>query len=347
MVMRALRLYSGDGHTNLHKIQGYIMYVVCIILVPALIITNLILQQHLDIWQINNNVIYAAETISWITKLLPFLRNGDQIKMCIHYFEDSLFTAFKEDEQKRIIQECTRICKRNSFAFLVGCMIAFGCFVTAPLFWKDYRFPFDLWLPFNATARPEIYFSVYVFLIIKIFYVTLSGASIDPLIAGLAYHATAQLRILKYNLKHISRNVDDGIWTKNNSAAVNEKIKKCEIRYNQIKECVDHHNAILTFAKIYEECFSLSVFSQFAGSAVAICFSCLQLSMNNSLINGIYAASWYDYDMKSKKALITLMERSKTPMIITAGKILPLTLETFTMMLKRTYSLIAVLKNYQ
>jgi hypothetical protein len=75
---------------------------------------------------------------------------------------------------------------------------------------------------------------------------------------------------------------------------------------------------------------------------------------------------WYNYDLKSQKALITLMERSKTPMLITAGKILPLSLETFTMVitverlsysffyekknfqvLRRTYSLVAVLKNYQ
>ena len=38
---------------------------------------------------------------------------------------------------------------------------------------------------------------------------------------------------------------------------------------------------------------------------------------------------WYDYDMKSKKALIVLMERSKDPMIVTAGKILELSLVTF------------------
>jgi hypothetical protein len=42
---------------------------------------------------------------------------------------------------------------------------------------------------------------------------------------------------------------------------------------------------------------------------------------------------WYNYDLKSQKALITLMERSKTPMLITAGKILPLSLETFTMVI--------------
>jgi hypothetical protein len=40
-------------------------------------------------------------------------------------------------------------------------------------------------------------------------------------------------------------------------------------------------------------------------------------------------SNWYNFDEKSKKALIILMERSKNPILVTAGKILDLSLETF------------------
>ena len=40
--------------------------------------------------------------------------------------------------------------------------------------------------------------------------------------------------------------------------------------------------------------------------------------------------TWYEYDLKSKKALIILMERSKRPIIVTAGIILESSLVTFT-----------------
>jgi hypothetical protein len=39
---------------------------------------------------------------------------------------------------------------------------------------------------------------------------------------------------------------------------------------------------------------------------------------------------WYEYDLKSRNALILLMERSKRPITVTAGKILDLSLVTFT-----------------
>jgi hypothetical protein len=43
--------------------------------------------------------------------------------------------------------------------------------------------------------------------------------------------------------------------------------------------------------------------------------------------------NWYLYDLKSRKALLVLMERTKRPVIITAGKILDLSLVTFTTVL--------------
>lgn len=42
-------------------------------------------------------------------------------------------------------------------------------------------------------------------------------------------------------------------------------------------------------------------------------------------------SQWYEYDIKSRKALIILMERAKRPLTITAGKLLNLSLETFMM----------------
>ncbi|RZC41685.1 7tm 6 domain containing protein, partial [Asbolus verrucosus] len=66
---------------------------------------------------------------------------------------------------------------------------------------------------------------------------------------------------------------------------------------------------------------------------------------SNTLTTSIYMGNWYEYDTKSKKVLLILMERSKVPMKVTAGKLLDLSLETFTTVLKRSYSLLAVLKN--
>lgn len=56
--------------------------------------------------------------------------------------------------------------------------------------------------------------------------------------------------------------------------------------------------------------------------------------------------NWYNFDQKSKKALILIMERLKKPFKLTAESVLDLSLETFKMILSKAYSLLAVLINY-
>ncbi|XP_063912015.1 odorant receptor 33a-like [Zophobas morio] len=68
---------------------------------------------------------------------------------------------------------------------------------------------------------------------------------------------------------------------------------------------------------------------------------------NDSLAAAVYMTEWYKYDVKNQKALLTVMERSKRPVVVTVGKFVDLSLITFTTILRRSYSLLAVLKNYQ
>jgi hypothetical protein len=42
-------------------------------------------------------------------------------------------------------------------------------------------------------------------------------------------------------------------------------------------------------------------------------------------------SKWYDYNGQSRRALLILMERTKRSMHVSAGKVLDLSLETFTM----------------
>jgi hypothetical protein len=52
---------------------------------------------------------------------------------------------------------------------------------------------------------------------------------------------------------------------------------------------------------------------------------------SNGLTTAVYMSRWYEYDIKSRKALIILMERSKKPIVITVGKVVELSLATFTL----------------
>ncbi|RZB39973.1 7tm 6 domain containing protein [Asbolus verrucosus] len=347
-VMRILRLYPPEKSRGFYKVQAYIVYFLCIVLLPVLIILYILsLDEDLDLLKLNYTAIFLVETISFITKLLPFIISSHQIKKCINYFGCPYFRRMRyKDNQKKIIAECTRICRRNSLVWVIGVGVGTICYNVQPLLWEGYKLPIDLWLPYDVTAGPEIYYLTYILSSIIVSYNAFSGSIIDPLIGGLACQAAGQMEILRNNLQYLSEHVDDEISVFSDGKNTTS-YSKSDIIYDEIQKCVHHHNAILNFVQEYEKSFSLVVFSQFAGSGIAIGLCCLSFSLNNHLADSIYMSRWYEYDSKSKKALFLLMERSKRPMILTAGKIIALTLETFTQTLKKSYSLLAVLKSYQ
>ncbi|KYB29103.1 Odorant receptor 33a-like protein [Tribolium castaneum] len=280
------------------------MYVFFIILVPTLTIYNYIIQENFDILQFNYTATFLAETVSWIAKLLPFITNANRMKKCITYFGTRYFEEMLQRyTSAKIMKECISVCRRNSTVFLYGVICGMTSFITKPLFWKGYQLPLDMWLPFDATSGPGIYYTTYSFLAIAISYCAFAGTLIDPLIGGLACHATGQLKVLKLS-----------------------KIKTFGYYFIQL---VFYFGVIL--AQIYFYCFY--------GSTL--------FEESSSIINAVYSSKWYDFDVPCRKALLILMERAQTPITVAAGKIMDLSLVTFATILRRSYSLVAVLNNYQ
>ncbi|XP_050498807.1 odorant receptor 2a-like [Diabrotica virgifera virgifera] len=68
---------------------------------------------------------------------------------------------------------------------------------------------------------------------------------------------------------------------------------------------------------------------------------------SDALTNTIYNMNWYDFDEKSKRALLIIMSGMSRPIQMTAGKILVLNLETFKKIMKSTYSLLSIVKKFE
>ncbi|KAJ3658558.1 hypothetical protein Zmor_010291 [Zophobas morio] len=375
-VLSIFGLYITGNNSAFFKVRAYALYFFLLVMGTILILTNLILKNNISGMQMNLMVTYVVETMSIWFKVLPFIRNGERIKKCIDFFGQSDF-APRDTQEQEIIDECVAICRRNCTAYFCGIIITVILWNVPVYFGKEKTFPVQLWLPYDPISSSLIYYGTLFYATAVIMYDALLGTVTDPLIGGLAYHATAQLKILKYNLQTLDKHIEDGSDTNRNEF----KIINYKTAYKHLKHCINHHNNILSFVVEYEECFSGCVFWQMAGSLLSLCFCCIGLTLatvasvnaltylfsasiisfqilfychygtllyeeNNSLINAICMGPWYQYDVKIRKMLLIIMERSKRPMILTAGAVINVTLETFVWVLKSSYSLVAVLNNY-
>jgi hypothetical protein len=75
----------------------------------------------------------------------------------------------------------------------------------------------------------------------------IAAGVVDPLIAGLAYHATSQIQILKDNLQHLSEYAEEEISKSEIKNDFEHQRLRAEIIYNSIRECINHHDSILEY----------------------------------------------------------------------------------------------------
>ncbi|XP_030754409.1 odorant receptor 85c-like [Sitophilus oryzae] len=68
------------------------------------------------------------------------------------------------------------------------------------------------------------------------------------------------------------------------------------------------------------------------------------MSESSDIGQSIYLSNWYDSDLKIRKELMIFMERVKKPIILTAGELFPLTVNTLRGILRSSYSFFAVLR---
>ncbi|RZC31863.1 7tm 6 domain containing protein, partial [Asbolus verrucosus] len=283
----------------------------------------LLLTDDVDLEQISDSAFLICE-------LLPFINNGDQIRRSIYLLECSLFNMYSK-KQEKIIDEGIMICRRNCWIFLGFCGASLISWAIKPFFGTNIDYPCKFGYLTTLQRGPNV---------LAIGDAPISNGVLDPLVAGLAGLATSQFKLLKDNLQSLGEYAENSIF---NICKGHEKMSfdeknqlEMKIVYERIELCISHHNAILNrFYSVYvKRCCDLCfLFTDKCGNTIISYFFChVEFShhdawrniFSNSLANAVYMGQWYEYEIKCKKALLILMERSKKPTIITAGKILEL-----------------------
>ena len=212
-------------------------------LVPILSSLYLIMAPHVDLDKVADNAFVICQLGCFTIKVLPFVFNGEEIRKSIYMMEHPIFLVFTK-KQETIIEDCRITCRRTSLLFLVFCIMCVITWGIAPFFESGYKFPIDIWVPYDFTKNSQLYFMTFFYVLAGIinytftfklcFFICLGAGNsaitdgaLDPLVAGMTYFATCQIKILKDNLQHLGEKSEAGLI------------------YQQIMHCVSHHNIII------------------------------------------------------------------------------------------------------
>ncbi|XP_011251209.1 odorant receptor 4-like isoform X1 [Camponotus floridanus] len=253
----------------------------------------------------------------------------------------------------------------NTFAsvlYLLGDYVIRFVYLT-----KDYnnslrQFPVKAQFPFETEQSP-----IFELLVLGLFLHVMSDsftiAIVNGLIFSLVFHMSGQIDIICQSFRTISKSIHDRssistlgtlIERHNRVVLFSEQIGKLfsfitlmQIAANTLVICcigflitISIHNesgffvllkAILAYVAIMIEAF-------------IICFAGEYLSVKSKCISdAAYKSLWYDLPPREGKAISFMILRSQKRLVITAGKITNLSLETFAKIIKASASYVSVL----
>ncbi|KAL0133993.1 hypothetical protein PUN28_001123 [Cardiocondyla obscurior] len=225
------------------------------------------------------------------------------------------------------------------------------------------QFPIKIQFPFETQESP-IFEILVVTLILHVIMHSCAIAILNGLILTLVLHVSGKIDIICYEFKNVSKSV-----LLNESAV------------HLFGALIERHNKIISFSKNIESLFSFVALMQVVWNtlvicclglifiisihnqtgifilvrticayfvvmieAFVICFAGEYLSLKSKLIgNAIYETMWYDMPLGQNKIIIFIIMRSQKQLTITAGKMMDMSFETFTSMMKASASYISVL----
>ncbi|GAB1867164.1 Odorant receptor [Camponotus japonicus] len=229
--------------------------------------------------------------------------------------------------------------------------------------------PYRVWVPYDTNASP-IFWIMSIQQILSVFLAAIISVGTESLIFGLFLQTCAQFEIFECRLHKLMNNKIASYLNHLPVSPNNEKVT--------ISKYIHHHLCIYKFAKTVNIIFNQIFFIQFFGSILLICTSVYYVSTHmmesrsatmvvytcsmfvqiyffcwsgNEVIlkslnvgDAIYHTEWPLLPISDKKELLMIMMRSTIPVKFTSSFLITLSLQSFSNILRTSYSAFNILQ---
>ncbi|XP_024871224.1 uncharacterized protein LOC112454203 isoform X2 [Temnothorax curvispinosus] len=179
-------------------------------------------------------------------------------------------------------------------------------------------------LPFNISTN-FIYTTVQSVQYYYLLFIACGHGTINSLLVTLIIHVCGQIDILRESLT---------------------KISKCSVDSMDeitLRSLIIKHQRIVIFAENIENLFTYIAFIMLLSDTTIICCLGFIIVTSKMIGSAAYDSLWYDFTIEESRTMLFLIVRSQKRLTITSGKILDLSLERFTSVVKASLSYISVL----
>nr|QEE82739.1 odorant receptor 21 [Conogethes pinicolalis] len=310
--------------------------------------------------------------VTSITKQLVFYVDAADIDDMVFGLDEPLYNqgpSWQRAALARTAAAARRLLRAYSGTAVLTCTL----WIIFPIL--DYARGLPVEFPFWSNLDHTKPFGFTVLLLYSYYVTTLVGianTTMDAFMATVLYQCKTQLTILRLNLENFTQRAVE-IVKQNPGQVYDDVLNKLLI------QCLMHYKHIIKTTERLQDIFGTAILVQFGIGGWILCMAAYKLiSLNilsiefasmtlfitciltelllycyygnevfvesNRLVESIYGMDWLHAPLRFKKSLVLMMERAKRPLRPAAGRVIPLSLETFVTILKSSYTFYAVLR---
>nr|WGO81794.1 olfactory receptor 120 [Microplitis mediator] len=303
-------------------------------------------------------------------KIGCFILNRSAIKVIVDTFDKVPFKP-RDDKEEVISMRFNRLA-RNILVFqpmiFSSALLFYSC-SRKNIIDPPYILPYRGWIPYSYTS-PVVYWGTTIFQFYAIYTATAINIAVDPLLSAIICQMCAQIHILRHRfgemvnrLKVIDNYEPDTVFAER----------------KLIAQWVEYHIHVLSSVKYMNKIFSSVIFVQYTVSSLVLCTLSFLLSHTETmttnfvgylgfltamyvqiflpcycthmltieclnLSSGIFETDWFKLSTNIRKSIIIIVSKCYKPVLITSSFFIVLSLESFTKIIKLSYTIYNVLE---
>ncbi|KAF3054236.1 Odorant receptor 022 [Nylanderia fulva] len=342
----------------------------CYRYIMAILLYHFTIFEVIELVRMKNNIEALTEglflVLTYVTlclKYLNFLVREYELRALLDCFRNKICQP-RDSIEKSILKQYDSKAKRTACFYMTLCLSTGAMFVVGPLLTQDERsLPVQIqYIPYSITPLLP-YVLTYIQQSVALIYGVLLNVSFDSLVYGFIIHTCGQIELLCHRLTEIFRSLQEN----------NEKNPNKAIENFAITECVKHHILVYDIIHKIQSLFVWTVAALFFVSLITLCTSIYQMSRtellspeffifsmylgsmmfqvfsycwygneldlkNKNIAYALYASNWTTISIEQRKKLLFVMMKSQKGMILSFHGICTLNLNTFTWIMKTSYS---------
>ncbi|XP_039957998.1 odorant receptor 33b-like [Bactrocera neohumeralis] len=312
-----------------------------------------------------------SQKLANISVAVPILYTFGKHVVIVYYIREDLPKALAQlkaldrlaetrSEDRAYMQKMVKNCHLVFFVSFVSFWFALLSYGVLEVF--RHKLPFEGWVPFDWTRSEAAYVGACAIQLIGLGIETTTAVCCDTYAVTYLILLVAHLRVLNGRIERVG------------SAGAASDAES----YRELVACVEYHKECMSYYNSLRPTLSGIYFIQFLSTGLGLSMPAIAFVGGNfsfshvikfliifgaiiievapccwfmdevlfemrRLTNAMFSCRWYEQNLKFRNALIIFMQRSQIAQPVLAGNLIPVSLETFTNIIKFAFSLFTLL----